>query len=314
MQAHNRSSLPEIGSRFGRWTVIREVAGRPTGSGKKIRCFLCRCECGNEKEVLRNSLIHGKSKSCGCLPKRIRREPVVGERFGQLVVVEPIHHEYDQFIYTKFLCDCGTEKVSRFLSVAAGQIISCGCVSRQRLDEGRLLHGRYGTPEYHSWHSMKQRCGNPNNLEYHNYGGRGITYDPDWESFENFYKDMGDRPSPEYSLERLNVNEGYNAANCTWATVEEQIRNRRISLNLTHDGVTHSLAEWSRLLGIPYNTVAVRFHAGQESAEVLSTQYPRKPRHRKQKASIVSVVESMVPPPPLTGTCAESVPPIDGAA
>lgn len=88
-------------------------------------------------------------------------------------------------------------------------------------------HGRYGTPEYRAWDAMKQRCTNPRARGYDGYGGRGIAVCDRWTySFENFYADMGDRPTPEHSLDRIDNERGYEPDNCRWATRSEQQRNR----------------------------------------------------------------------------------------
>lgn len=82
------------------------------------------------------------------------------------------------------------------------------------------------TPTYKSWAEMKQRCNNSNRKDFQNYGGRGITYDPHWEVYANFRKDMGSRPEG-HSLDRIDNSKGYFKDNCRWATAEEQNRNRR---------------------------------------------------------------------------------------
>lgn len=93
----------------------------------------------------------------------------------------------------------------------------------------REKHGMKGTVEYTVWQNMKARVGNPNNLQYCDYGGRGITICDRWlHSFSNFYKDMGDRPGKEYSLDRINNNGNYEPSNCHWATRIQQIVNTRI--------------------------------------------------------------------------------------
>lgn len=88
-------------------------------------------------------------------------------------------------------------------------------------------HGRYGTPEYRAWDAMKQRCTNPKANGYDGYGGRGITVCDRWRySFENFYADMGDRPSRDHSLDRIDNEGNYEPGNCRWATHSEQMKNR----------------------------------------------------------------------------------------
>lgn len=88
-------------------------------------------------------------------------------------------------------------------------------------------HGMTDTVEYRTWLSMMQRCYNPKNPSYEDYGGRGIHVDERWHKFENFYEDMGKRPSKEHSLDKLNNYANYGPGNCKWATIYEQNQNRR---------------------------------------------------------------------------------------
>jgi hypothetical protein len=104
------------------------------------------------------------------------------------------------------------------------------CKHSCSLGTGRIYlakHGLSNTPEYEAWHSMKQRCDNPNHKYFVYYGGRGITYCSQWSDFTNFFADMGSRPSPEHTLERIDNDKGYAPDNCKWATMVEQNNNKR---------------------------------------------------------------------------------------
>lgn len=93
-------------------------------------------------------------------------------------------------------------------------------------------HGMHDTKEYRSWVSMKTRCYNSNHQEYFRYGDKGVTVCDRWrQSFSNFYKDMGDKPSPRHTLDRINPEKGYEPGNCRWATPYEQTMNRRKNKN-----------------------------------------------------------------------------------
>ena len=83
------------------------------------------------------------------------------------------------------------------------------------------------TPEYKSWKHMKQRCQNPTRKQYKNYGGRGIKVCKRWQDFRNFFADMGKKPGPEYSIDRIDNNGNYEPGNCKWSTPHEQRINSR---------------------------------------------------------------------------------------
>ena len=134
------------------------------------------------------------------------------------------------------------------------------------LNGSRLRHGnrrKSGTSaEYSAWMKMRSRCNNKNNAAYKDYGGRGISVDPRWDSFEAFLADMGQRPSSAHSLDRIDNNKGYSPENCRWATWKEQQRNRRSNTVYTVDGVTASLAEHCERTGVKYATAHRRLSVG----------------------------------------------------
>ncbi len=107
-----------------------------------------------------------------------------------------------------------------------------------------------------AWVGLKERCNNPNNPSYFNYGGRGICVCERWaSSFENFLADMGPRPSAEHSIDRLDVDGNYEPGNCAWSDRTQQARNKRGSLFITHNGETLHAKEWAARAGLRYATL-----------------------------------------------------------
>lgn len=131
-------------------------------------------------------------------------------------------------------------------------------------------HGQSGKiPEYAIWQAMRQRVMNPNNHEYHRYGGRGITLCERWNSFENFLVDMGHRPSSEHQIERRDNDGNYEPSNCCWATRFEQMNNLGTTIYLEHDGKRMSLGNWAKKLGMPKGTIATRLQRGYSVEKAL---------------------------------------------
>lgn len=125
------------------------------------------------------------------------------------------------------------------------------------------------TPEYAAWKRMRQRCTNPANKRYSDWGGRGIKVCDRWQSFENFLTDMGPRP-PGTSLDRWPDNDGnYEPGNCRWATPAEQVKNRRNTIVVTLDGLPACLKDWCTSLNVNYQTAYMRIQRGMTPLEAL---------------------------------------------
>lgn len=155
------------------------------------------------------------------------RKSHVGERYGRLVVTGDApdgKRNSRRFICQ---CDCGNQTEVSFSNLSSKQIVSCGCFQKDTAGQHTIKHRKSNSPEYAVWRNMISRCTKPSNIRWGDYGGRGIKVCDEWLVFENFWKDMGDRPTPKHQLDRINNDLGYFRDNCRWATVSENMRNRR---------------------------------------------------------------------------------------
>jgi len=157
-----------------------------------------------------------------------RFETCPGARIGRLVLSHISGKAKNGSKIWRCFCDCGNIKDIVQSSLRSGLTRSCGCFYRQCLTQNTLTHGMSDRPEYNSWLAMKQRCYYQDHDEYENYGGRGISVCEGWRnSFEQFYFDMGAKPSSEYSIDRIDCNRDYEPSNCKWSTPTQQANNTR---------------------------------------------------------------------------------------
>jgi transposase len=198
---------------------------------------------------------------------------LTGQRFGMLVAVSREGYN-GHFATWRYLCDCGEVVVKTGVDVTQtvrkGRVANCGCMSKVFLGNGSRKHMASTSTEYTSWRSAKGRCTNPRHHAWSRYGGAGITMCVRWlTSFESFYADMGVRPAGT-SLDRIDTNGPYAPENCRWATRKEQAANRRISRTVVIDGVTMSIPDASKLVGIPLGTISKRVGRGLSADEVIT--------------------------------------------
>ncbi len=139
-------------------------------------------------------------------------------------------------------CDCGTLKIIAGTDLLQGKTTSCKCGRGSTVTHGQSQRGKW-TPEFRAYSKAKERCSNPTDKAFHNYGGRGIEVK--FQNFEAFFNHIGKRPSRHYSLDRINVNGHYEAGNVRWATRTTQTRNKRTNRMLTFNGRTQCIAQWS---------------------------------------------------------------------
>lgn len=180
-----------------------------------------------------------------------------GWRYGRLTVIS-FSGMGKNTAFWECLCECGNRVVVRGVNLNRKcPTLSCGCLRLERVKGINKTHGMTKTAEYKAWKSMKERCSNNNCKSFPRYGGRGILVCGRWlNSFENFLSDMGKKPSPELSLERVDNNLGYSPENCKWATRREQANNLRTSFKITIGDETKTVSQWATESG--NNKVAIR--------------------------------------------------------
>lgn len=195
---------------------------------------------------------------------------VMAKQYSRLTVLCEAERIRGQVAYS-CRCTCGTVKAVLGANLRTGVTKSCGCLAREMTAKRQKSHGMFGTPEYAAWAGMKSRCLAPTNEAYADYGGRGLRVSRRWLKFENFFADMGLKPSPELQLERKNNDKGYSKSNCEWSTRERQIRNRRNTLWLTLGGKKITLADAADQAGIARTTAQARLKYGWDHERIINT-------------------------------------------
>lgn len=179
---------------------------------------------------------------------------ITGQSFGRLTVIKECEERRNGKLFWHCKCECGnyTDVVSQHLRNESTR--SCGCLFTDELTKRLTTHGltKRGAKkpsEYNVWSGMLSRCSNVKEDRYKDYGGRGITVCERWlNSFENFLADMGNRPSLDHSIDRIDVNGNYEPTNCRWATEFQQSRNRRNNIIIEFKGDKLIISDWGRKL------------------------------------------------------------------
>ena len=158
----------------------------------------------------------------------MRAAELTGQKYGRWSVISRAPNSSKGTTRWNCVCECGTEGIVGGCGLTGGKSKSCGCWNREVAVARHLTHGLRHVPEYSVWSKMRRRCADPRIHDYHRYGGRGITVCNEWaEDFSAFYRDMGPRPTPKHSIDRIDNNSGYRPDNRRWATAKEQAQTRR---------------------------------------------------------------------------------------
>lgn len=228
---------------------------------------------------------------------------ITGQRFGRLVVLERVGIDKWRSPTWRCLCDCGKETTVDSHRLKRGNTKSCGCLAREihssclvaynKSESGRnktaelnksnkTTHGMSKSRLYGVWRDMKDRCNNPENPYYADYGGRGISVCGEWSNFEPFrdwalasgYDEFAKRG--DCTLNRSDNNGNYCPENCVWSTMKDQSNNRRSNRLIACRGETHTLAEWSSIVGISRETIKTRIRLGWSVEKALYTPVVKK--------------------------------------
>lgn len=206
---------------------------------------------------------------------------LTGRTFGQLTVVRLLG-THNEATYFECRCDCGviTEKAGTALT--RGQVRCRKCYENSLVTHGLARRGN--SVEYETWRRIKERCLTVTSSHYRRYGGRGIMVCGAWiDSVSQFVEDVGTRPTPTHSIDRIDNNGHYSCGKCPeciangwpmnvrWATVLTQANNRRSTVFLTLRGITKPRAEWARELSIPWSVLRDRTKLGWTDEEALTT-------------------------------------------
>ena len=190
---------------------------------------------------------------------------MIGKRFGRLIAKQEAGKDGNGYRYL-FACDCGNEIETSGALVRSRKTQSCGCLRSEVTAAKNFLHGMVHSGAYKSWQAMKTRCNNQNQEANKRY--RNLGYASDWEIFENFVRDMGERPHG-MTLDRIDNSKGYSKDNCRWATAAQQNRNTKQNVFITNNGKTMCMKDWANETGIPYPAIQDRVKRNKTPAEIL---------------------------------------------
>jgi len=212
---------------------------------------------------------------------------LTGQKFARLTAIKRVENNKYGRVQWLWLCECGNEKKIGANEVVSKNTKSCGCLAKEILDDHNNTQGTHKMTNsriYNIWRLMRQRCYKNYNVNYKNYGDRGIKICDEWlTNFVNFYNwaiQNGYRDDLE--IDRINVNGNYEPSNCRWADHLTQGNNRRTNHIITINGVTKTASEWGREYGLNSKTILYRLKIGWKNEELLSKPYVIREENRRK--------------------------------
>lgn len=209
------SKIYKSGDKYGRLTLVKRLENSKNGSV----IWKCICDCGKETVSYIGPVKRGRIKSCGCLRLdgphlenliKIKK----GDIYGRLTLLELVEVENRTGRYWKCQCNCGKISITSTSALIGGSK-SCGCLVSETSILLRTTHGLSKTLEYKLWKDIRGRCNNKNHGSYSIYGAKGIKLSEEWNKYDNFIKDMGNRPEGS-RLIRKDKSCDFNKDNCYW--------------------------------------------------------------------------------------------------
>lgn len=190
---------------------------------------------------------------------------LTGQRFGRLMVLGFAGLKNRRTAMWHCICDCGNGITKGRMELVNGHVQSCKCLALEVRRRVSSTHGHTrnyrATSEYTTFLNARARCTHTSNTRFKDYGGKGIEFR--FKSFEEFYEEVGPKPSPQHSLDRYPDQRGhYEPGNVRWATMKEQQRNRTSNRHITAFGRTQVLSEWAEESGIDYSLIQYRLRKG----------------------------------------------------
>ena len=210
-----------------------------------------------------------------------------GQTFGRLKVLDDFYKKpknpKGNRIYWHCKCECGNEKYIEEYHLISGKTKSCGCLRKEITKITHEKHNKSNSRLYNVWNTIKTRCCCPTNKNYPDYGGRGIEICKEWLDYQNFYcwaiENGYDENAPRgtYTIERNDVNKGYEPNNCKWINQTSQSYNRRNSIKFVINGIEKALGEWCKIYNVPYYRTLNRIKKGWSIEDALT-----KPKYFKE--------------------------------
>lgn len=205
------------------------------------------------------------------MTKRSDQSEYIGKVYGNLTVLGLFVAEGEQVSRASCVCTCGKHTAPRLKDVKNGKTTSCGCQGALIRAESVTKHALSKTREYSIWLAMMQRCNNANHKDYKHYGGRGLKVSPELTSFPVFYEHLGQAPDG-HTLDRIDVNKGYELGNVRWASRKVQSRNKRNNRALTYGDKSMCVADWVDETGLSSSLIINRIeYLGWSVEKALST-------------------------------------------